>query len=123
MHRVIISLAANHDPLHNLSEARRCLGQILFQTRFSPEIWTDPIGSKRTDKYLNQLVVGMTRLSADELCAWLKETESLLGRTASDRQSGIVRIDLDLLLYDDDRYHLKDWDRPYVKLLMPSVSS
>ena len=40
-----------------------------------------------------------------------------MGRTAEDRRLGIVRIDLDLLQYDDTRFHLRDWERPYVKLL------
>ena len=68
--------------------------------------------------YLNQLVYATTSLNVDELQSALKDIELRLGRTAEDRQKGIVRIDLDLLLYNDQRYHLRDWDRPYIKALL-----
>lgn len=41
-----------------------------------------------------------------------------MGRTQEDRTAGIVRIDLDLLQYDNDRYHLRDWERDYIKKLL-----
>ena len=34
------------------------------------------------------------------------------------RRHGIVPIDLDLLLYDDERFHLQDWERSYIKDLL-----
>ena len=68
--------------------------------------------------YLNQLVYATTSLSVDELQSALKNIELCLGRTTEDRQKGIVRIDLDLLQYGDQRYHLRDWDRPYIKALL-----
>ena len=46
----------------------------------------------------------------------LKETERRLGRTHN--EDGIVAIDLDLLQYDDQKYHLRDWNRDYVKNLL-----
>ena len=32
-----------------------------------------------------------------------------------------VTIDLDLMQYDSQRYHLKDWSRPYIQLLLPDI--
>ena len=46
----------------------------------------------------------------------LKETEKRLGRTHN--EDGIVAIDLDLLQYDGQQYHLRDWERDYVKNLL-----
>ena len=69
--------------------------------------------------YLNQLVEATTALTADELTQALKDIEQQMGRTQEDRRRGIVRIDLDLLLYGEQRYHLRDWERPYVKALLP----
>jgi 2-amino-4-hydroxy-6-hydroxymethyldihydropteridine diphosphokinase len=39
-----------------------------------------------------------------------------------DRQEGIVRLDLDILAYDDERHHLSDWERHYIKILLPQLS-
>lgn len=117
----IISLASNHDAEKNLPEARLCLEQILLDAKFSDAIWTEPIGSKRNDKYLNQLVKAFTTLSADELNTRLKAIEQHMGRSDADRRQGIVRVDLDLLQYEDQRFHLRDWERPYVKDLLPQL--
>jgi 2-amino-4-hydroxy-6-hydroxymethyldihydropteridine diphosphokinase len=118
MHRIILSLAANCNHERNLAEARIRLYGILFATDYTTELWTEPVGSNKARKYLNQLVFAMTELSIDELSNWLKQNELDMGRTEEDRKAGIVRIDLDLLQYDEQRYHLRDWDRDYVKELI-----
>ena len=119
MHKVIISLASNKGAKKNLSEARKCLEQILDEMSFSDCIRTRAIGTERICYYHNQLLFASTTLSADELVSRLKAIEQQMGRTAEARQQGIVCIDLDLLKYDEQRYHLRDWERPYVQRLLP----
>jgi len=68
--------------------------------------------------YINQLVSAETTLSSEDLTSRLKDTEKCLGRTPELRRHGIVPIDLDLLLYDDKRFHLQDWERSYIKDLL-----
>ena len=102
---IIISLASNYEQKKNLSEARMWLGQILFDISYSRELWTEPIGHPSSSLYLNQLVFAKCRLTTEELEQKLK-------------QKGIVTVDLDLLQYGDDRFHLRDWERPYVKDLI-----
>lgn len=121
MHWVLISLAANCDAKKNLSEARQRLGQVLSSVSFTEELWTEPIGARRPDLYLNQLATGMTTLDTDSLNLWLKDTELQMGRTPQDREQGLVRIDLDLLQYDHQRHHLRDWQRDYVTQLLTQV--
>ncbi len=117
-HEVIVSLAANCDHEENLSEARKRLEQVLPSPyAYSPVLWTDPVGGGE-GKYLNQLVRGYTFLNIDDFQASLKQIEQDMGRTPEERQQGIVRIDLDLLEYDGQRHHLRDWDRPYLQQLL-----
>lgn len=131
MHRCIISLAANCNQKENLAEARHRLSQILFDIIYTTELWTEPIHSvhsqeqfktiagKHTDcKYLNQLAYAYTTLNTKELESALKAIESTMGRSESDRQQGIVRIDLDLMLFDETRHHTQDWERIYIKELL-----
>ncbi len=39
----------------------------------------------------------------------------------SGRTKQQVTIDLDLMLYDDERYHLRDWPHPYIQQLIDDV--
>ncbi len=125
---IIISLASNDQQRENLEEARCRLLRILSSFSFSREIWTEPFSlTKQEEKgdkckkplYLNQLCFGTTFLSVDELQKELKNIERKMGRSPESKLQGLVPIDLDLLLYDNDRYHLSDWERPYVTALLP----
>ena len=118
MHSCIISLAANCEQEKNLAEAHRRLSQILFSPTYTEAIWTEPFKHPGSPLYLNQLVYAETNLTTEELESELKTIEHAMGRTAEDRQQGIVRIDLDLMQHDDVRYHLRDWDRPYIQKLL-----
>ncbi len=122
-HHVIISLASNHDQEAALAAAKEQLTQLLTEVHFTSAIWTEPISNNpspftinhKPTLYLNQLCYGTTALGCGLLGEVLKETERRLGRTHN--EDGIVVLDLDLLEYDGERYHLRDWDRSYVKEL------
>jgi len=116
IHKVIISLASNENQEANLSKAREQLTQLMTEAHFTSTIWTEPINSIRKEPYLNQLCNGTTTFGEGLLCEVLKETEKRLGRIHN--EDGIVVVDLDLLEYDGQRHHLKDWSRDYVKKLL-----
>lgn len=116
LHHIIISLASNYNQEANLEAARTILTQLLSEVHFTSAIYTEPINSLRSEPYLNQLCQGTTALGPNLLSEVLKETEKRQGRTHN--EDGIVTLDLDLLQYDDERFHLKDWDRPYIKNLI-----
>jgi 2-amino-4-hydroxy-6-hydroxymethyldihydropteridine diphosphokinase len=117
-HRVIVSLAANCDQEKNLTEARQRLSQVLTDSLYTEELWTEPYGGGGGSMYLNQLVYASTTMEVEQLMDTLKQTEVDLGRNADERRQGIVRIDLDLMAYDDVHYHLRDWERPYILALL-----
>ena len=115
-HHIIISLASNINHEANMQAARTQLTQLLTEAHFTSAIYTEPVGTLRQEPYLNQLCKGTTAYGFNLLNEVLKETEKRLGRTHN--EDGIVTIDLDLLEYDGERYHLRDWDRNYVKDLI-----
>ena len=115
-HHVIISLASNYNQEKALEAAREQLTQLLTEVRFTSAIWTKPIGTIREEPYLNQLCEGTTALGDGLLGEVLKQLERRLGRTHN--EDGIVVLDLDLLEYDGERHHLRDWDRNYIKDLI-----
>ena len=116
VHEVIISLASNENQEANLAKAREQLTQLMSEVHFTSAIWTEPVNTSRNEPYLNQLCKGTTAFGEGLVCEVLKETEKRLGRTCN--EDGIVTIDLDLLQYDDQRHHLRDWGRDYVKNLL-----
>ena len=118
-HTVIISLASNVDQEDHLEAARTQLTQLLTTVHFTSAIFTEPINSIRKERYLNQLCKGTTALGDGLLGEVLKEIEKRLGRTKN--EDGIVAIDLDLLQYDNQRHHLRDWERSYVKDLISKL--
>ena len=115
-HHIIISLASNEDQEAHLAAAREQLTQLLTEAHFTSAIWTEPVNTSRKALYLNQLCQGTTALGVNLLGEVLKETERRLGRIHN--EDGIVAIDLDLLQYDDQKFHLRDWNRDYVKNLL-----
>lgn len=122
--RIILSLASNHHQESLLAEARACLGGLLADLAYTDELWTEPIGSRPDSNrpktlYLNQLATATTLLPADELELRFKQIEQQLGRTPELRRKGVVPIDIDLLCYGSQRFHAADWERPYVRDLMP----
>ena len=120
-HEVIISLGSNENQEENLTKAREQLTQLMTEVHFTFAIWTEPINSSRKEPYLNQLCKGTTAFSEGLLCEVLKETEKRIGRIKN--EDGIVVIDLDLLEYDGQRHHLRDWSRDYVKRLIGEIES
>jgi len=117
---VIISLASNNQQEQNLHKAQAILAQILSEPYFSDAIWTKPFGidDASVPLYLNQLVFAKTQLTAEQINVRLKEIESQLGRTQEQKKKGIVSIDLDLLQHNNTKFHLSDWERPYIKQLI-----
>lgn len=120
-HEVIISLGSNENQEENLTKAREQLTQLMTEVHFTSAIWTEPINSSRKEPYLNLLCKGTTAFSEGLLCEVLKETEKRIGRIKN--EDGIVVIDLDLLEYDGQRHHLRDWSRDYVKRLIGEIES
>lgn len=119
--KVILSLAANRYQKSNLARARRCLGEVLTDISYTAEQWTNPMGGTRKELYLNQLAAGYTTLTREELMQRCKTIEHDFGRTPQKRRLGIVPIDIDILLYGEQRMHESDWDRPYIASLMQEL--
>lgn len=114
-HAVIISLGSACQQSVHIRWASERLSYLLDDCRLSRTLWTADIkGSGKW--YMNRLVAGTTELSVEALEQLLKQIEGQAGRTPDK-----VTIDLDLLLYDNQRYHERDWQRPYVSLIINDI--
>ena len=115
MHDVIIALGSNYQQTSHIQWASQRLETLISNLHFSRMIWTRDIkGSGK--RYLNRLVCGTTSLSKEDLERTLKQLEAETGRNQEH-----VTLDLDLMQYDTERYHEKDWSRPYIQQLIPDI--
>lgn len=120
--QVLISIGSNFEAQTNVPEAIRLLSQLLVDASVSRIITTRPFGEQYKDNFHNCLIRGFTSLSVDALEKLLKHVEQRIGRVSGSKITGIVHIDLDILMYDGVKYHLNDWKRPYVLKLIDEVS-
>ena len=112
MPSVLIALGSNYQQCAHIQWATQRLGALLDDATAGRILWTPDIHG-RGQWYMNRLLHAKTTLTADQLTVLLKQTEQETRRTAER-----VTIDLDLMQYDGQRYHLKDWERPYIQKLL-----
>ena len=115
MCQVLIALGSNWQQALHIAWASQRLSAILDDIRFSRLLWTEDIHGTGIF-YMNRLAVGTTTLSPEALQQVLKAVEADTGRN-----SDHVTIDLDLMQYDQQRYHERDWSRPYIQRLIPDI--
>ena len=56
-----------------------------------------------------------------DILATLKNIETTMGSMPEERRKGIVKIDIDLLQFDETRHKTGDWERDYIQLLIKEL--
>lgn len=115
--KIIVAISSNHDSQKHAERARMLLDGAFGGMRFSPMIWTTPIGIQ-SDRFLNGLAVGFSPLSLDATVSCLKNMEQQCDDNKTLREQNIINMDLDLLLFGRQRLHQADWEREYIKRLL-----
>ena len=112
MASILIALGSNYQQSAHIQWASQRLCTLFSEVSFTPVLWTPDIHGRGT-WYMNRLLRARTTLSPTQLNTLLKQLEQETRRTKDH-----VTIDLDLMQYDDQRYHLDDWQRPYIRNLI-----
>lgn len=121
MHDILIALGTNVIA-DRIRFVETCLEQIFEEVRFTQTIPTEPIGERFNGKqFYNAVMAGKTFMARNEVVEQLKRIEQLAGNTMDKRNMGVVEADIDLLMYDDEKLHEKDWQRPYIKELVEEL--
>ena len=114
--KVIIAIGSNRNQEENLSKAYEHLRYMFKNSLFGPRMWTEPIGLENSDKFLNQVMLGETICSKKSVLAALRSVEQRCGRRIRGPYRKVdVPLDLDLLLYGDEKLHENEWERDYIK--------
>lgn len=109
-----ISIGSNEQPKDNLALARKRLSNLFPEIRFSKEEETKPLFFHRPSLFSNQVAQFTSTCNAEEVIAQLKSIEREAGRTPNEKKQEIVRLDIDLLMYDDVVYKPEDLKRDYI---------
>ena len=114
-HSCLLCLGSNIDRRLRLEIARKALIHLFPDIRFSDEMETEAIGNGFFSPFSNQVAQLTTTLSAEEIRTILKGLERTNGRLPEDKTKGIVKLDIDLLKYDDLILKPKDMEKEYVQ--------
>ena len=118
MNKVLIAIGSNHDAERHLEEVRILLKDSFGNgIVFSPTIQTADVNKEGPD-YINALAVITTSMNYQKVKALLKQLETMCGNTKEARKRHEVAMDLDILAFNNRRYHLNDWNRNYIQELM-----
>ena len=121
LHTCLLCMGSNIEPSSCLSAARSALLPHFPSIRFSKEMVTEAIGSGFLSPFHNQVASFTTSLSAEEVRTILKGIEQSQGRLPEDKVQGVVKLDIDLLMYDEQVLKPKDMEREFVKEGMKSL--
>ena len=97
-----------------MAYARNDLMKPFPDIRFSPEMETEAIGNRFLSPFSNQVASFETTLSAEEVRTILKQIERNHDRLPEDKAHGVVKMDIDLLMYDDCMLKPQDLERDFV---------
>lgn len=105
---VTIGIGSNcGDRQSSVKHAVDWLKSILMQTKCS-EIYETPCALKIGKPYLNAVITGFYSGDGFQLEDLLKDKEREMGRNNRSRLSGVVPIDMDIVICDGEI--LKEWD-------------
>ncbi|WP_068703988.1 2-amino-4-hydroxy-6-hydroxymethyldihydropteridine diphosphokinase [Paludibacter jiangxiensis] len=117
----IVSIGSNFNAEQNVSEVQFLLNEAFANVHFSNFQWIPAIGDHYTQPFYNGAVSFESSLPALELKPKLKTMEAQLGRTPEQKAQGIVPMDLDIIVCNEEIVH-QDYNRfPFVKEAVDSL--
>ena len=121
MNKALLSIGTNVDRERNMELCHRLLEKLFPAIAYSKTSITAPYGNLYKSDFLNQLAFAYTYKEKDEVISLLKSLEKEMGRTQADKENGIVKIDLDLVVWNEEVVKPEDILRSYVVDLLPSL--
>ncbi len=118
MNEVILSIGSNENKETNLSLCHTMLNNLFGGISYSSTSISKPYGIHYKNDFLNQLARFHTTLDKEQIVATLKDIEVKMGRKAKDKAMGIVKIDIDLIIWNEEILRPNEMDRCYIKDLL-----
>ena len=120
-HYILLALGSNVAAELHIEQAKARLSAVFPQLRFSRSLITPAIGIV-SPPFMNCLAEGYCSAPLEEVIVALKDIEAQMGSVSEERKKGIVKIDIDLLQFDNTKRKADDWSRDYIQLLLNELS-
>lgn len=114
---VIFALGTNVDSDRNMARMQQLLRDAFPDIRFTVSLQTEAIGIV-APPFLNCLAAVSSASGYESIHRRVKLIEAAMDPDNSRRKAGRVVCDIDILYCAGMRYHLSDWQRPYVVELL-----
>lgn len=122
IHSCLICIGSNTNKEENVKTARKELQELFPDIMFGKEMLTTPLYFKSNrEMFINQLGVFHTSMSVEEIKFHFRSIEVQSGRLPSDKDKEIVKLDIDILMYDKEILKSKDILRDYIKTGMKEL--
>lgn len=114
-------MGSNENSEGNMELCRGLLCEIFDTIYYSETSITTPFGEHYQNDFLNQLALAYTNQELEDVVCNLKLLEKQIGRNSEDKTKGVIKIDIDLIKWNDTVLKEEDWKRSYVADLLPSL--
>jgi 2-amino-4-hydroxy-6-hydroxymethyldihydropteridine diphosphokinase len=121
MNKALICIGTNEDREQNLALCHELLNNAFTGMIYSDTSITAPYGTVYKNDFLNQLALIYTDKAKDEVAGILKLLEKSIGRSPLDKKNGIVKIDIDLVVWNGETLKPDDLGRSYIAGLLPGL--
>lgn len=116
MNKLLLSIGANSsDREWQISQAIKQMKHI-FRKVITSEIYEVPAHNGIDSPYLNTVMLATTPMSLEEVVAALKQWETICGRTPASKQLGVIPIDIDVVVWNNEVIRPIDYSRSYVSI-------
>ena len=114
-HSCLLCLGSNFERQLRMDNARKALTELFPGILFSTEMETEAIGGGVLSPFSNQVAKLETHYTLEQLRPLLKNIEAVNGRSPEDKAKGVVKLDIDILVYDHEILKPADLERGYVQ--------
>jgi 2-amino-4-hydroxy-6-hydroxymethyldihydropteridine diphosphokinase len=121
MNKVLLSIGPNADRETNLALCHRLLEESFEEINYSGTSVTSPYGVHYKNDFLNQLAIAYTHKNKKEMYLLLKSIENEMGREKADKEKGVVKIDIDLVIWNNNILKPTEISRSYIAGLLPDL--
>jgi 2-amino-4-hydroxy-6-hydroxymethyldihydropteridine diphosphokinase len=125
MNKAVIALGSNIEPNKHIANALKALANTFSLLKRSEFIYTKPVGYTNQPDFLNGSVLVEVASGKEDIIFTLKRIEYDLGRQRNGKKDGPRRIDLDLLLFNEQIIDEDIFERDFllrsIRELLPGV--
>ena len=123
LNKVVISLGSNSpDSDRMMKQAMVWLEENLLSFKCSEIYLTPPLSGVGSD-YLNAVAIGETACDQNEFNLMLKDYEKSSGRTLESKKTGVIPIDLDIVIFNDQIVRPKDFSYDFFQIGYRQIAS